>query len=288
MGTSCILPPMRTDIPDHSDWGSIDETADPSVFVKLLDDSRKKYLDQIEADPRGYYSWMDMRDGLQVLDVGSGTGVLIERLAKLLEPNGRVTGVDYSATMVDEAQRRAREKGLKSEFRQMDAAALDFEDNTFDYSMSNIVFQHLPDPKKALEEMVRVTKPGGRICIHEQDWETMIVDSDDRRLTRKVLNGFVDSFTSGWIGRQLYGLFVRAGLAQISVTPQSFRFDESTFHVFRSLVTGAVKKAINRGELTVAEYDRWLDEQEEKKDKGELFVSFTTFRVIGTKPSETV
>src|SRR5579864_1237802 len=177
--------PQTTSHPSHRDWAQLDKTEDPHAYVRFLDASRERLLAQIQKDPKAFYSYLDPKPGMQVLEVGSGTGSALHPLALLVQPGGKVVGIDYSQIMVDEAQKRADASGLPLEFLQMDAGALDFPDDSFDRTSSNIVFQHLPDPVGALREMVRVTKPGGRVVINEQDWDTFIIDGSDKDTIRK-------------------------------------------------------------------------------------------------------
>jgi len=275
---------MQTDQPDHAQWANLDKTENPSAFVKFLDDSRAALMPFVEGQPELYYAWLKPTDGLQVLDVGSGTGVLLHPLARLLAPTGKVVGIDYSNTMVAAAQARTLGKNLPLEFLQMDAAEMTFSDNSFDRAMSNIVFQHLPNPVRALEEMIRVTKPGGIISLNEQDWETFIVDSSDHLLTRRLLNYFSDFVKNGWIGRQLFGMFVRAGLKDIVVTPQTVRFDLLPFEVFEGCLAAPMQAAAKEGGFHRADIEAWMEEQRDKHAAGTFFATFTTFQAVGVKP----
>lgn len=275
---------MHKDTPDHAQWANVDETENPRAFVKFLDDSRSALLPFVESQPEVYYAWMRPEPGMQILDVGSGTGALVHPLAKLIGPSGNVVGIDYSQTMVAEATSRTQGKGLPLEFIQMDAAAMTFADDTFDRAMSSIVFQHLPDPTKSLNEMVRVCKSGALISLNEQDWETFIVDATSYALTRKLLNYFSDFVRNGWIGRQLYGMFVRAGLKDIVVNPQTVRFDQLPFAVFRDCWAAPMEAALSDGSFSKLELDAWMAEQRQRYDEGTFFATFTTFQVVGTKP----
>ena len=94
--------------------------------------------------------------GAAVLEVGCGTGLILERVAKVARA---ATGVDLSPGMLA----KARERGL--EVREADATALPFADGTFDVTYSFKVLSHVPDLGRALSEMARVTRPGGRVFI---------------------------------------------------------------------------------------------------------------------------
>jgi SAM-dependent methyltransferase len=104
-----------------------------------------------------------------VLDVGCGAGHWGRALATVLPPEARVVGVDREAVWVEKAAERAAAAGLggRYTFEQGRAEALPFPDGTFDLVTCQTVLIHCPDPGAALAEMVRVTRPGGRIAVAE-------------------------------------------------------------------------------------------------------------------------
>jgi ubiquinone/menaquinone biosynthesis C-methylase UbiE len=107
----------------------------------------------------------DVRDK-EVLDVGCGTGILS---LMLMERGARkVVCGDLSAQMLDQCRKKAGDKGYgadRMEFRKLDSESLPFEDSSFDVVASSMVLELIPDQQKALEEMVRVVRPGGTVAV---------------------------------------------------------------------------------------------------------------------------
>lgn len=100
---------------------------------------------------------------MRFLDVACGSGALSLPAARL---GARVTAVDLSPVMIDRFRARAREEGLTDVVaRVMDGHALDFEDGSFDVVGSQFGVMLFPDLPRALREMVRVTRPGGRVLM---------------------------------------------------------------------------------------------------------------------------
>jgi SAM-dependent methyltransferase len=97
--------------------------------------------------------------GMKVIDVGCGSGALTVALAGIVGAED-VAGVDPSEPFVSEA--RARVPG--ADLRVGPAESLSFEDATFDAALSQLVFHFVQDPAKAVAEMRRVTRPGGRVA----------------------------------------------------------------------------------------------------------------------------
>jgi ubiquinone/menaquinone biosynthesis C-methylase UbiE len=131
--------------------------------------------------------------GMEVLDVGCGTGVLsfllLERGAK------KVVCGDISEYMLDQARAKAAQKGYEENrigFRQLDAEALPFEDNRFDFAITGMTSGLLPDLGKAISEMARVTRPGGLVGVgahgYEHYWEP--VDACFRAVTKRLILGY--------------------------------------------------------------------------------------------------
>jgi SAM-dependent methyltransferase len=108
-----------------------------------------------------------VRDGDAVLDVGSGTGALSAAVA-LAAPSSRIVGIDPAAPYVAFAQ--AREAGDFVRFEVGDAQHLRFADETFDRTLSLLNLNFIPDPSKALNEMIRVTRSGGTVAAAVWDY----------------------------------------------------------------------------------------------------------------------
>lgn len=108
-----------------------------------------------------------VRDGETVLDVGSGTGALAAAVAAAA-PRSTILGVEISPSYV--AFARARHAGPRIRFEEGDAQKLNLEDAAFDRTLSLLVLNFVPDPAKALREMVRVTRPGGVVTAAVWDY----------------------------------------------------------------------------------------------------------------------
>ncbi|TDI57628.1 MAG: class I SAM-dependent methyltransferase [Alphaproteobacteria bacterium] len=104
-----------------------------------------------------------LKPGMRFLDVAAGSGALSIPAAR---SGAQVLSVDISPVMVEQLTARARKEGLGLEARVMDGHALELEDNTFDICGSQYGVMLFPDLPRGLSEMVRVTKPGGKVLLH--------------------------------------------------------------------------------------------------------------------------
>lgn len=109
--------------------------------------------------------------GLDVLDVGCGTGVVALTAARL---GAKVTGVDLTPELVAHARENASLMKLDVDFHEGDAEALAFEDARFDVVVSQFAHMFAPRPDVTIKEMLRVLKPGGTIAFATWPPETFV------------------------------------------------------------------------------------------------------------------
>jgi len=103
-------------------------------------------------------------EGRHVLDVGCGDGAYSLAAA---EAGASVTGVDTSPEMLEAAQKRAKEQGLRVALQVGDARSLPFSDGTFDVVLAVTVLCFIEEADGVVDEMARVVRPGGRIVVGE-------------------------------------------------------------------------------------------------------------------------
>ncbi|WP_298921856.1 class I SAM-dependent methyltransferase [uncultured Roseobacter sp.] len=101
----------------------------------------------------------------RVLDCGVGSGALSTALSSILSQSLNFCGIDLSAEMLARADVEMRQAGLAPDLRQADILSIPYNDATFDVVMAAHVLEHLPNPQLALNEMIRVLKPGGMLFV---------------------------------------------------------------------------------------------------------------------------
>ena len=105
-----------------------------------------------------------LEPGLNVLDLGTGTGSVARQAATLVAPGGAVTGIDISTEMLSLASRAAAEAGLNNVgFREGRAEAIPAPDGAFDAVLASLSLMYVIDRAAAAREMARVMRPGGRL-----------------------------------------------------------------------------------------------------------------------------
>jgi len=124
-------------------------------------------------------SALDPRPGEQVIDVGSGTGSQTLALAAAVGATGDTVGIEANPALREVAEQRAAEAGSTARFLDGDALALPLPDATVDVVWCERVLQHLSEPDKAVGEIARVLRPGGRVVLIDSDWATALLHPGD-------------------------------------------------------------------------------------------------------------
>ena len=269
---------MKKPTNDVTQFHSVDQTANPSSFVQFMDISHA--LPTARSYKQEIMEQLALKVGATILDVGCGTGVDTQDLARAVGPQGRVVGIDNSETMLQEARARAVDMQLPVEYVLADATQLPFADASFDGCQASRVLGHLREPDQALTEMVRVARPGARIVAADGDLDLTAVEIPDRALARKMIHAACDQMVQGWIGRQIPRLFKQAGLSDIRVEGRLMPLD----YAFFQIVFGRIlQRAQVAGTISEEELSRFWHALEQAEQEQLFFARVGGFVVSGRK-----
>jgi len=263
--------------------GLWDRDSDPDQHAWLTD-----WLEQQAADPwmqqiaRRTLSFLALRAGTRVLEVGCGTGVFLPVLARAVAPTGQVVGIDHSGTFLEDARRRLVDVEWASlvTVQQADAYHLPFATASFDAAHAEHVLEHLDDPDAVLEEVRRVVKPGGWIVVGEPHLLGSDFDHPDPEGVHLVLAHGFRRFRSPRVGLELNRRMAQAGLVDRKVelfTRLVTELDPGNVRVFTEIAAEAVTEGI----LTQDRADALLHHLHQASQGGYFSSYYPFFLVAG-------
>lgn len=265
-----------------TDFTNVDASGNAAAHVDYLDLAGS--LNFVQDYKQRTFDLLRLRRGDRVLDLGCGTGDDVRAIAHRIAPGGLVVGLDSSAQMISEARARGDVQDVGIHFEVGDACHLQLDDAIFDACRADRVLQHVADPELALAEMVRVARRGARITVSEPDWDTLVIDAEDRDLTRRILNAKSDEIRNGWIGRQLARLLGQSGLNAVEIFPVTFVTRDLEMAERLYGLRAAADGVVDTGVLSRLEADAWLAQLRASAEAGRFFCSICLFTAVGEKP----
>jgi ubiquinone/menaquinone biosynthesis C-methylase UbiE len=263
-------------------WVTMDTRERAQEYVAQLDSNRN--LQGVEQGVQARLRLLALAPGLRVLEVGVGTGEFARQVAAAVAPTGSVTGIDLSAALVATATERSTGAGLPLTFQVGDVHHLDFPDHGFDRACAASVFQHVDDPVRALQEMVRVTRPGGRIVVYDGGGGTASFFGVDIQTTRAVTDALARQWRNSWVGLQMLQLFRDAGLTDLTVEPITITSTSLQAVMARVRYREAVDRAIQAGIIDAEQMSAWRHSLDEADRDGTFYWSTTGFTFAGQRP----
>ncbi|MDQ3706145.1 MAG: methyltransferase domain-containing protein [Chloroflexota bacterium] len=173
--------------------------------------------------------WFGLRDGMSVLEVGSGPGFITEQLLDMF-PSSRVTCLDLDPVLLERAKGYLGDKAGRVDFVQASIMESGLPDNTFDFAYARLVFQHLPDRVGAAREILRLLKPGGKLVILDvDDGLNMLIDPPDPPEVQAIVERDTEEHRSKGgdrlVGRKLWRIMSAAGFQDLDLELIIFHSD---------------------------------------------------------------
>jgi SAM-dependent methyltransferase len=155
---------------------------------------------------------LGLSPGATVIDIGSGPGLLAAEMAAEIGPAGRVCGIDISVDMIAMSAARPLPPGsAPAEFVPGDVDHIPYPDGSFDAAVCTQVLEYVADIPRALSEIRRVLRPGGRVALLDTDWDSIVWHSSDPARMERVLAAWAEHLVDPWLPRTLQGSLRRAG-----------------------------------------------------------------------------
>lgn len=265
-------------------WGRMNKAQDPDAVIRTLDGFEE--IEGMAAARQELLADLGVRPGHHVLEAGCGPGTALRVLLDRVGPAGRLVGIDTTATFIEEGCRRAQAAGAaNAEFREGDIREIPYPDAAFDATFCDKVLIHVGPTDQAIHEMVRVTKPGGRVGALEWDLCALSLHSDEPELTAKLIELGCQMQYRGGVGRALKDLFQAAGLRDVRFRPHlAHTTNLDAGRGWRGLLQNRADRAIAKKVLNEAEAQRWLDHFEAMNRRGAFCCSIVIYTAAGVRP----
>jgi ubiquinone/menaquinone biosynthesis C-methylase UbiE len=219
------------------------------------------------------YELLRLTPGATAVDVGCGTA---RAVAELAERGAHAIGVDLDPTMLAAARSRFPDLDVRA----ADATELPLDDGQAHGYRADKLYHVLPDPQAALAEARRVLVPGGRIVLLGQDWDTMVIDSDQPDVTRRIVHARADTLPHPRIARAYRNLFLDAGFHDVDIEVHTAIFTDATI---LPILGGHASAARQTGAISGDEAESWVGEQTRRAQDDRLLVAIPMFLAAATR-----
>ncbi len=242
-------------------------------------DTLIRQLDAAEAMPAAAwlrarsYQLLRLPPDATVVDVGCGTA---RAVAELAEHAAHAIGVDLDPAMLAAARRRFPDIDVRA----ADATELPLGDGQAHGYRADKVYHVLPDPHAALAEARRVLVPGGRIALLGQDWDTLVIDSGQPELTRRIVHARAGTIPHPRIARAYRNLLLDAGFHDVDMEVHTAVFTDPAMLAMPVAHATAAHQA---GAITRDEADNWISEQTRRAHDDRLLVAIPMFLAAATR-----
>ncbi|GEM_PF-3577883 len=270
-------------------WDNIDKHLSKDQiksFLKLdgIDLETADLLTKIKSRKLSYTSLNLINKNDYILDIACGLGEDCIELSDLTGTNGKIVGIDISETLTKEATNVSIMHRINNiSYQTMDAHELDYTDNIFDVVCIKRSLQHMVNPKKVINEALRVLKSGGKIIVIEPDRGSAIINHPDRQMTRMIMTYIEEVVRNPWIGRQLKQLLNTNNTSQLTLN-----FDIDVLSSYETInnnfgLEKATAYLINLKLISHEQSNNWLNILKDLDKTNQLFCSTTQFIATGIK-----
>lgn len=234
-------------------------------------DSRVEVHKRFSTNPYGWLTWvfdrlLDLPANAKILELGCGPGYLWKENASRVPSAWDITLSDLSSGMLDSAWRNLVVTGRSYKFKEIDAQDIPFEDETFDAVIANHMLYHVPDKAKAIAEIKRVLKTGGRFFATTvgDDHMKEMMDWYRRVHVDKVWESFANSFTLENGLEQ-----VRAFFPNVTVSRHEDNLEITELEPIMAYIRSGIRVAeLSEEELAKLKSDL----EKELQEKGRIFI----------------
>ena len=221
----------------------------------------------------------EIGEGHIVADYGCGPGGLAMELARRVGSSGKVLALDINREFLERTRERAEQEGLaeRIDTQLVEDDRIPTGDKSVDRVICKNVLEYVPDPQVVINEFYRVLRPGGIAHVSDSDWGTIVLEPLGERFAR-IMSAASVAFRTPLIGRNLYGMFRRAGFKDVRVQVLA---GADTTGGMRPVLRNMASYARVSGQLEESELEAFLDDVDRAVDKQTYLALLPQFLVTG-------
>lgn len=235
------------------------------------------------------YSHITIKPKMKILDLGCGQGFDLFRISQLIDNESRLIGIDGIEKSIVKANelygQDTRMKFINYDFAQ----GIPFEDSSFDLVYSINMLECITDKQNLLKEVYRVLKPNGQVIFAHFDWDSQLVDGDNKALVRRIVQTFNDwkqdwmTDIDSWMGRRLWRTFQESNL--FSGRIETYVLTNTIFEepYYGHMMIRDFESLVRRNMINDQEYKEFLDNIQLLNRQHQFFYSITMYIYVGVK-----
>jgi SAM-dependent methyltransferase len=265
---------------------------DPHRFINELDEATLATLvERLESRAQNalfaslfdkYMARLALPENAKVLEIGTGTGAVLRRLAQRPDFSGQALGIDHSPTFIATAQRYAEAEQVadRIRFQVGDAHQLDIPSPQFDAVIAHTLISHVTDPAMVLSEMGCVLRPGGTMVVFDGDYASMTYAYPDHGFGRQMDTALASAtFNNPRIMRDLPQLLPRLGLRIVDAWGDAV-VEIGTGSYFKSFAETYAPWVSRANLLPAQAVEVWLREQRKAMERGTFFAACSYYTYL--------
>lgn len=212
----------------------------------------------IAAYKRKTLQFLQLTPGEAVLDAGCGVGIDTMAMSRIVGPLGLALGIDSDLRAIRRARSLATAEDSRAQFSFADLHATGLPSARFDACCLDRVLRELRDPVRAIVEMVRLLRPGGRLAVFDVDWRTLLVEPCDRRVTARLLEAWLAEFPRGALAFQIPAVLADLGLEEPAIASEALLLRDVLLADRLFALRAIARHGVDRGAVNAIEATDWL------------------------------
>ncbi len=235
------------------------------------------------------YSLIDITSAKSILDIGCGTGYDLKQIAKLTQKRMRLVGIDTSRKKIEAAHIATKNDAYFSFFIRDVSSGLLFKNGEFDVVYSKNLLECIPNKETLIKEVHRVLRSNGQVLFAHWDWDSQVIDGENKALVRKIIHRFSDwkqkwmANCDSWMGRRLWRTFNRTDLFKGNIYTYALTNTNFCAPYYGYARIKDFETLVSKGMIRKEEYEAFYKDIVNLSQGGEYFYSITMYIYVGRK-----